>query len=140
VNTVTVQRRIDLTAFPFPVSARWDGTDCQVTADVPTGELQAAVDAAPDWQPQPTTEDRVDTLEPTVDRLWERAGDPPTEQEQTVERTIADRLATDLVAVQAILDTTNQTINQNPAAHIKTLARVVRRLSKHAIRLYDTAD
>jgi hypothetical protein len=52
-------------------------------------------------------------------------------------RTIEEALAADLVKMQAIIDDTNNNINSNPAARIKDMARVHRRLIRQALRSFE---
>lgn len=51
MSTITITRRIDLTALPFPASERWDGTTAEITAEVPEADLRTAIDAAPAFVP-----------------------------------------------------------------------------------------
>jgi hypothetical protein len=51
--------------------------------------------------------------------------------------TIDTNLAADLVTLQAMIDTTNATINASPAAYIKDLARVQRRIVRRVIGKLD---
>ena len=53
---------------------------------------------------------------------------------------IETNLAQDLDAMQAILDTANSTINENPAAFLKDIARMNKRLGRTAIGDYSEAD
>lgn len=63
-------------------------------------------------------------------RLVEEAAEAVRVQvEQILDASLAD--------LQAIIDTPNATINGSPAQHIKTLARVQRRLIRHAISKFD---
>jgi hypothetical protein len=58
----------------------------------------------------------------------------------TNEASIVTNLNQDMVAVQAILDTANATINQSPAAHIKTMGRMLRRLGRTALNDFSDDD
>ena len=53
-----------------------------------------------------------------------------------IERNLAD----DMVAIQAELDKTNSTINANPAATLKVMIRMMRRLGRDALNQFDGTD
>jgi pilus assembly protein TadC len=52
---------------------------------------------------------------------------------QTIEAEAGDALT----ELQAIIDATNAQLNTNPAAHIKTLARVLRRIIRLVLRRFE---
>jgi hypothetical protein len=56
------------------------------------------------------------------------------------EATISSNLASDLIALQAIIDQTNADINASPASEIKDLARVARRLIRKVEQILDGTD
>jgi len=97
-------------------------------------------------QPRPAdtatqTADAVYTFdEPTktVITTWTLRNKTPEESAAAASRSnqsnIETSLRQDLLDVQAVIDATNSTINSSPASSIKTLARVVRRLNKYALR------
>lgn len=64
----------------------------------------------------------------------------PDSQEQQNQSAIQTNLTQDLEAMQLILDSTNATINQNPAVHIKNIARMNKRLGRVALGDYSEAD
>lgn len=72
------------------------------------------------WSPRPKTQEEL-----LVDA------------EATNRASIEEALTASLVALQAIIDDTNASINTNPAARIKDLARVQRRLIRLACRRLD---
>ncbi len=66
----------------------------------------------------------------------------PAEEAQQVanKSAIETNIGQDLVAMQAIIDDTNANINSNPAARIKDMARMLRRLGKHELEQFETAE
>jgi hypothetical protein len=58
----------------------------------------------------------------------------------TNQASIVTNLNQDMVAIQTILDTANATLNSNPAAHIKTMGRMLRRLGRTALNDYTDDD
>ena len=60
--------------------------------------------------------------------------------EETNKSAIQTNLEADLVLMQAILDDTNANINSNPAARIKEMCRMLKRLGRTAINDYSEAD
>jgi len=83
-------------------------------------------------------EDLVHTFAP--DGSLEETVAVPVPEEVANQRAIETNLAQDLEAMQAILDTPNATINSNPAAVIKDIARMNKRLGRTAIDDYSEAD
>lgn len=57
-------------------------------------------------------------------------------QEDANRRTIEEALVASLASLQAIIDDTNANINANPAARIKDLARVQRRVIRLIMRRF----
>jgi hypothetical protein len=55
---------------------------------------------------------------------------------QTNQASIVTNLQQDMVAIQAIIDDTNANINANPAARIKDMCRMLRRLGREALNDY----
>jgi hypothetical protein len=97
----------------------------------------------------------ADTETDTYDRTLELVGGVPTvvwvqrpktqaeidaATAATNQASIVTNLNQDMVAVQAILDTANATINANPAAHIKTMGRMLRRLGRTALNDFSDDD
>lgn len=69
---------------------------------------------------------------------WLVARSDAMAQARTVERQVYDALEQDLLDLNTIIqDTSNATINANPAPYIKALARVTRHLIRMAIRRFD---
>lgn len=66
----------------------------------------------------------------------------PAEEQQRVDNktTLETNLGQDLVKMQTIIDDTNANINSNPAARIKDIARMLRRLGKHELEQFETAE
>lgn len=66
-----------------------------------------------------------------------------TQAELDADVTVANRsaietnLTDDMVAMQAIIDTTNATINAGPAPYMKDVARMLRRLGRQALNEFD---
>jgi hypothetical protein len=137
---------------PLPQSARRLDTGQWVmglhTAPV---ELQEATG----WLEVVDVERPADTATHTYDRSITLVAGVPTvtwtQRLKTAEETAAATAATnqasivtnlnqDMVAVQAILDTANATINANPAAHIKTMGRMLRRLGRTALNDFSDDD
>ena len=64
--------------------------------------------------------------------------EPPAEKNR---RTIEDRLRADLAAMQAIIDTPNQSMDTAAMRKaVKDQARALRRLIRHALAAYDATD
>jgi hypothetical protein len=60
--------------------------------------------------------------------------------EEVNQSAIETNLAEDLDAMQAIVDSTNADLNANPAAAIKDIARMCKRLGRTAIKDYSEVD
>jgi hypothetical protein len=88
-----------------------------------------------------TTGDVLGTI--TTEEYGEIVGvemDTWTPESATNRATIEVNLEQDLAAMQTIIDTANATINASPAAHIKAIARNLRRLDRIALGQYDGTD
>lgn len=88
-----------------------------------------------------TTNDRSLTVVggvPTV--TWTQRAKTAAEQTadtaNTNQASVVTNLNQDMVAMQAIIDATNATINANPAQYIKDIARMNRRLGRRALSDY----
>jgi hypothetical protein len=75
------------------------------------------------WTARPKTQDELDA-------------DAATENRSAIQT----NLEQDMLAMQAILDATNATINSNPATHIKNIARMNKRLGRTALNDYTGTD
>src|SRR6185312_13596137 len=92
-------------------------------------------------QPTPAAGDTLDRSvqlvngTPTV--VWtERpmtADELAAQTAQTNRAAIVTNLTSDMVAIQAMLDATNATINANPASFLKPIGRMLRRLGREAL-------
>ena len=60
--------------------------------------------------------------------------------EEVNQSAIEENLEQDLIAMQTILDTDNSVINDNPAAVIKDIARMCKRLGRTAIKDFSEVD
>ena len=73
-----------------------------------------------------------------VEQLTGRPIEPPAEKNR---RTVEQRLTDDLAAMQAVLDTPNQSLDTAALRKaIKDQARALRRLIRHALAAYDATD
>jgi hypothetical protein len=59
---------------------------------------------------------------------------------QANEEAVTSKLADDMAAMQAILDTSNATLRSDPAGALKDIARAVRRLDRKVGRILDGTD
>ena len=66
--------------------------------------------------------------------------DDPGAQPSPNQRAIEANIEQDLAAMQLILDTPNADINGNPAARIKDIARMCKRLGRSALDDYSVVE
>jgi hypothetical protein len=95
-------------------------------------------------EPVPTPESVPLTPAQEAERVTSaqvEASQQTTAQTARVNRsTVETNLIADLAAMQAIIDDTNANINANPAARIKEMARMMRRLGRQALRSFEGTD
>jgi len=88
-----------------------------------------------------TTDRRIQLVGGTWTVVW--TSRPKTAEELTMataatnSSAITTNLLQDMTEIQAIIDSTNATINSNPAAAIKTICRAQRRIIRKLLSLYD---
>jgi len=111
--------------------------DASVELQQATGWFEVVDVPRPDDTATTTHDHSIELLDGTPTVVWTERDKTPdelaNEQEQDNRTAIEANLADDLIAIQAIIDSTNADINSNPAARIKTMARMLRRLGRFAV-------